>query len=163
MGGESRYGDGMRWIGHALLTVCSAALLTGCAAALTPPNSEKVQQWMARADAPDVEGTRMVGLASTTEAVETAAEAGRSEGVRVEFDEPTPVGALVVSCFGVETMQVSVQLISPSAGSAGAELSVTCADAPAVIDMPSLDKTASAIVVNGYNEHGFGAWAARVD
>jgi len=157
----------MRRVGAALLAIVGIVSLAGCSAP-PPPDPAAVQQWMQEqgraADGANLGS--MVSVASPTEAVETAMREGREEGVRFDFDDTPRLEAVDVACFGAAEMTITVQLLSaPQTQVSQWEVSqsdVACGDESTRIDLPQAGGQTYAVVVNGHNPHGFGAWAATL-
>lgn len=136
-----------------IVGVAAIAVLSGCAAEPTPPDPEKVSEWMAQWEGKDTLGTVAVLSGASGVADEDA-----SEGIiSVDFEAPTTVAELEFSCFGAETMSVQIWLSGDERTTAVRTEGLVCADSPHRLDDTA--DGATKLSVNAYDGHAFGAWA----
>jgi len=141
--------------------VLVAVVLSGCATAEVP-DAAAVQQWMSQQQKADAGIGQMSALASAAADV-AEGESADPEGVRIDLAEPSRVRSIEFSCFGTETMDAAVHLVTGSSTVGAGAQQVRCVDGPVVIDVADIGELpVSAIGANGINADGLGAWAVVV-
>ena len=137
--------------------------VTACSAS-EPPDDTAMQNWMSQQSRASDGGLgSMTAMASTMEAVTAAERDGELEGVRLDFTESLRVAAVEFSCFGSETMNARLHVMTGSSHVGLTEEDVRCADSPVTIDLGSIgEQPATGVSADGYNEHGSGAWSVTV-
>jgi|GEM_PF-3260036 len=151
----------MRRILGGATAVLVAVALSGCATAEVP-DAAAVQEWMSQQQKADAGIGQMSALASAAADV-AADESADSEDVRIDLAEPARVSSIEFSCFGAETMDAAVHLVTGSSTIGTGAQQVRCADGPVSIDVAGIGELpVSAVGANGINADGLGAWAVVV-
>lgn len=148
-----------RTLGGATAALVAVAL-SGCAAEAA--DAAAVQEWMSQQQRTDAGIGQMSALASAA-ADSAEDESADPEGIRIDLAEPSRITSIEFSCFGAETMDAAVQVVTGSSTIGLGTQQVRCADGRVALDAPDIEGfPVSAVSVNGMNEDGLGAWAAVV-
>lgn len=141
--------------------VLGALTLSACAA--DTADSAQVQQWMT--DQQRTAGGElglMTALAFQASDIADQTVDGLGEQIRMDFDEPVRIADVEFTCFGAETMDVSVYTEADGHHIGTGAVDVRCDDGPVTVDLGIGDKPASSVSVIGANAVGAGAWSVVV-
>lgn len=154
----------MKRISGGALVALTVLALTSCSAGTGATASDaEVQQWMAERSAEAGDATaEMAGLALTASDISDKTLDDLGEQVRIDFEGPVRITDVEFTCFGAETMDVSVYADAGSGLVGTGATDVRCADGPITIDIGEGEPRTSTLAVVGVNDAGVGAWAVTV-
>lgn len=136
----------------------AALALSACAA--EQPDDAEVQEWLDQQTAAE---TGAISQLSARAGKHGDPEAASTDFVRVSFDEPQRITEVEFACFGSDGMRGSVQ-VTIGASTHGSEVvdDIDCSEGPILLDLGVGDRPVDSVTANGYNEHGYGAWAVTI-
>ncbi|MBN8205014.1 hypothetical protein JF550_03465 [Microbacterium esteraromaticum] len=149
----------MKRIIGGVLAIIGAMALAGCSSATATP--DELQQWMDdQHAASDDAKARVTALALVPSADSTLDDLG--EQFRVDFEEPEQLTEFEFSCFGAETMDVSVYMHTEAGIVGTAAVDVLCSDGPKTLNPGIGDAAVHAVTASAFSADGAGAWSLAV-
>lgn len=142
----------------------SALALTSCSAGTeATASSAEVQEWMTAQENPAGGAlASMVGLAQQASDLADETLDDLSDQIRIDFQEPTRVAEVEFTCFGAETMDVSLFTQAGSSQIGTGAVDVRCDDGPISLETGVGDAHVDRMSVIGGNSSGAGAWAVTI-
>ena len=94
-----------------LTVLAAAALLAGCATTPASVDLDEARAWLATVEAAQSDGPGAAGSASLLAGGPSTADpdgAGQDDGIRLDFDNPTPLKHADAACFGGGQVDLTV-------------------------------------------------------